>query len=188
MKYSPLVSKLPLLPLYGIIFNTIVVRSSSKNLSWSFIYWNVQNVKAVFDSSIKLVLNPSKHKKPKIRQRKCNILWSMLLCSGFQTSDYHSLLLTVADHLFHLFSLLDVFFGFLGENCQFPVVLRLVVCFSFLHLANAVLMNPMFWERKRVREEVVARFGSQGVVGFCKFHDIIDSSLLILFFPYLVLY
>ncbi|KAB1228266.1 Rac-like GTP-binding protein 7 [Morella rubra] len=33
-----------------------------------------QNVKAVFDSSIKLVLNPSKRKKLKIRQRKCNIL------------------------------------------------------------------------------------------------------------------
>lgn len=74
----------------------------------------MQNLKAVFDTSIKLVLNPPKAKKPKRKQRTCIVLWS---CSSAPDDDF---LLSsqplILFFFFFPFFLLDVFFACRGEN------------------------------------------------------------------------
>jgi hypothetical protein len=70
---------------------------------WNFTAEKMQNLKGVFDTSIKLVLNPPKAKKPKRKQRTCIVLWSCPSAPWFDANDewwLPSLFTAVNSHLF----------------------------------------------------------------------------------------
>lgn len=75
------------------LFESLIVLEFKEYHNLIYVNLWIQNVKAVFDSAIKVVLQPPKQKKTKRKgQKACSILWSSVLrivvCGGWHDSSH----------------------------------------------------------------------------------------------------